>query len=187
MIVKKAKKIVKFFIGTILWTTLVLCTSKIFFKSNSKFLQIMDPVQAAAIADQTIAAAMAAKDDLAKKLLPVNSPPHAPPTLPPPAFGGFVRNSDPPPATERCKLIRLHRDLKRQPPTLGGSGGSSPATVDRIGNFHSTYDGRLPRSILIEEISTFSVLTASFQPSTWCCVSCSANHVLLPKKRNISQ
>jgi hypothetical protein len=27
---------------------------------------------------------MAAKDDLAKKLLPVNSPPHAPPTLPPP-------------------------------------------------------------------------------------------------------
>jgi hypothetical protein len=84
MIVKKAKKIVKFFIGTILWTTLVLCTSKIFFKSNSKFLQIMDPVQAAAIADQTIAAAMAAKDDLAKKLLPVNSPPPAPPTLPPP-------------------------------------------------------------------------------------------------------
>ncbi len=41
-------------------------------------------VQAAAIADQTIAAAMAAKDDLAKKLLPVNSPPAAPPHPPPP-------------------------------------------------------------------------------------------------------
>ena len=99
MIVKKAKKIVKFFIGTILWTTLVLCTSKIFFKSNSKFFQIMDPVQAAAIADQTIAAAMAAKDDLAKKLLPVNSPPPASPTLPPPRlwrlctqFGSPSRN-----------------------------------------------------------------------------------------------
>jgi hypothetical protein len=89
MIVKKAKKIVKFFIGTILWTTLVLCTSIIFFKSNSKFLQIMDPVQAAAIADQTIATAMAAKEDLAKKLLPVNSPPPAPILPPPPPLAAL--------------------------------------------------------------------------------------------------
>jgi hypothetical protein len=101
MIVKKAKKIVKFFIGTILWTTLVLCTSKIFFKSNSKILQIMDPVQAAAIADQTIAAAMAAKDDLAKKLLPVNSPPHAP------GGGGARPPPSPPPPLAALYATRI--------------------------------------------------------------------------------
>jgi hypothetical protein len=54
-------------------------------------------------------------------------------------------------------------------------------------NFHSMGDGRLKRSVLVENMSDFTIATASFTPATWCCVSCSVKHTLLPKKRNVNQ
>jgi len=48
-------------------------------------------------------------------------------------------------------------------------------------------DGRLKRSVLVENMSDFTIATASFTPATWCCVSCSVKHTLLPKKRNVNQ
>ena len=67
---------------------MVSCALFIFSKTNSKFIQVMDPDHAAAIAaqaiaDQTIAATMAAKEDLSKKLLRsiLLNPPH--PSSPP--------------------------------------------------------------------------------------------------------
>jgi hypothetical protein len=54
-------------------------------------------------------------------------------------------------------------------------------------NFHSLGDGKLSRSVLVENISSFSIATASFTPATWCCISCSVKHTRLPKKRNLNQ
>ncbi len=78
---------------------MVSCAPFIFSKTNSKFIQVMDPDHAAAIADQTtavqtiadqtIAAAMAAKEDLSKKLLPVNSPQPTNPSSPPPPLAAL--------------------------------------------------------------------------------------------------
>jgi hypothetical protein len=53
--------------------------------------------------------------------------------------------------------------------------------------FHSLGDGRLHRSVLVENMSTFSIATSSFTPETWCCISCSIKHTILPKKRNVNQ
>jgi hypothetical protein len=53
--------------------------------------------------------------------------------------------------------------------------------------FHSMGDGRIKRSVLVENMSNFTIATASFTPATWCCVSCSVKHTLLPKKRNVNQ
>ena len=45
----------------------------------------------------------------------------------------------------------------------------------------------MKRSVLVENMSNFSIATASFTPATWCCTSCSIKHTLLPKKRNVNQ
>jgi hypothetical protein len=150
----------------------------------------LNPDQVAVLVSQTTAAAGAAKQDRVRKekgLMPPPLPPSSPATSPvTPAVGSSVCISDFPPPSERCKLIRIHRELIRQPTALGGAFGSSSGDT-KIGNFHSVPDGRFLRSILIEDSVSFSIATASFQPRTWCCVSCSVSHTLLPKKRNISQ
>ncbi len=45
----------------------------------------------------------------------------------------------------------------------------------------------MKRSVLVENMSNFSIATTSFTPATWCCTSCSIKHTLLPKKRNVNQ
>jgi hypothetical protein len=36
-------------------------------------------------------------------------------------------------------------------------------------------------------MASFTIATTSFTPATWCCVSCSVKHMLLPKRRNLNQ
>ncbi len=103
-----------------------------------------------------------------------------------PASSGFVQTANPPfPPSERSKLIRINRELNSKPTVLGGGGCLS--ALGEMENFHSIGDGRLKRSVLVENMSDFTIATASFTPATWCCVSCSVKHTLLPKKRNVNQ
>jgi hypothetical protein len=103
-----------------------------------------------------------------------------------PATSGVVQTATPPiPPSERSKLIRINRELQNKPIVLGG--GGCLTSLPDMENFHSLGDGRLGRSVLVENISSFSIATASFTPATWCCVSCSVKHTLLPKKRNLNQ
>jgi hypothetical protein len=103
-----------------------------------------------------------------------------------PALSGSVHTVTPPfPPSERSKLIRINRDLNSKPTVLGG--GGSLSSLGEMENFHSVGDGRLKRSVLVENMTNFTIATASFTPATWCCVSCSVKHTLLPKKRNVNQ
>jgi hypothetical protein len=103
-----------------------------------------------------------------------------------PASSGIVQTATPPiPPSERSKLIRINRELQNKPIVLGG--GGCLTSLPDMENFHSLGDGRLSRSVLVENISAFSIATASFTPATWCCISCSVKHTLLPKKRNLNQ
>jgi len=102
-----------------------------------------------------------------------------------PALSGSVHTANSPiPPSERSKLIRINRELKNKPTVLGGGCASSIAEME---TFHSLGDGRLHRSVLVEDMSTFSIATSSFTPATWCCIACSVKHTILPKKRNVNQ
>jgi hypothetical protein len=100
-----------------------------------------------------------------------------------PAAGGSVQ-TDPsfPPATERCKLIRINRELKNQPTILGNTDAES--SLYSLEDFHSVKDGRLYRSVLVEDMESFRVTTTSFSRNNWCCIACSVSHAILPRKRN---
>jgi hypothetical protein len=103
-----------------------------------------------------------------------------------PASSGSVHTANPPiPPSERSKLIRINRELKNKPTVLGGGGCASSIAV--METFHSLGDGRLHRSVLVEDMSTYSIATSSFTPATWCCIACSVKHTILPKKRNVNQ
>jgi len=127
---------------------------------------------AARIIAENAAAAAAARADLLKRTSP--------------ASGGFVQ-TDPvyPPATERCKLIRINRELKNQPTILGNSEAES--SLYSLDDFHSVKDGRLYRSVLVEDTDSFRVTTTSFSRNNWCCIACSVSHAILPRKRNKGQ
>ncbi len=124
---------------------------------------------AARIIAENAAAAAAARNDHIKRTAP--------------AAGGSVQTDLAlPPTTEHCKLIRINRDLKNQPTILGNSDAES--SLYSLENFHSVKDGRLYRSILVEDMESFRVTTTSFSRNNWCCIACSVSHVILPKKRN---
>ncbi len=124
---------------------------------------------AARIIAENAAAAAAARDDLIKRTAPA-------------AAGSVQTDLALPQATERCKLIRINRDLKNQPTILGNSDAKS--SLYSLENFHSVKDGRLYRSILVEDMESFRVTTTSFSRDNWCCIACSVSHAILPKKRN---
>ncbi len=124
---------------------------------------------AARIIAENAAAAAAARDDLLKRSAP--------------AAGGSVQtDSAYPPATERCKLIRINRDLKNQPSILGNTDAES--SLYSLDDFHSVMDGRLYRSILVEDMDSFRVTTTSFSHNNWCCIACSVSHAILPRKKD---
>jgi hypothetical protein len=103
-----------------------------------------------------------------------------------PAASGFVHTANPPiPHSELSTLIRINRELKNKPTVLGGGGG--PSSFSDMETFHSLGDGRVKRTVLVENMASFTIATTSFTPATWCCVSCSVKHTLLPKKRNLNQ
>jgi len=108
-----------------------------------------------------------------------------PPIQVQPADGGGVKSafSALPPASERSFNIRTLRDLKNEPSFLGPVCPS----VGKVADFHSVEDGRVHRSVLIENMANLSLCSASFDPSNWKCVACSSSHSLLPKKRNQNQ
>jgi hypothetical protein len=104
-----------------------------------------------------------------------------------PGLAGSVANPDVlPPPSERVCLIRINRELKGQPVVLGGT-STNASSLTPLADFHSSNDGRLYRSVLIESIPDFAVTTASFQYDTWKCISCSTSHPILPTKRNAPQ
>jgi hypothetical protein len=83
-----------------------------------------------------------------------------------PAMSGSVHNANPPfPPSERSKLIRINRDLNSKPTVLGRGGCLS--SLGEMETFHSMGDGRLKRSVLVENMSNFTIATASFTPATW--------------------
>jgi hypothetical protein len=135
--------------------------------------------QVAALAEEAAAAAPAAMEDRNRRPGDGAAPI-------PPASGGFV-HMDPafPPATERSKIIRINRQLNSSANILGDAGGET--SLSCLENFHSIWDGRTHRSVLVENMSDFSITTASFRPDTWRCISCSSPHPILPKKRNFEQ
>jgi hypothetical protein len=104
-----------------------------------------------------------------------------------PGLAGSVANPDVlPPPSERVCLIRINRELKGQPVVLGGT-STNASSLPPLADFHSSNDGRLYRSVLIESIPDFAVTTASFQYDTWKCISCPTSHPILPTKRNAPQ
>jgi hypothetical protein len=134
--------------------------------------------EAARLAEEAAAAVRAAQDDRNRR--PGSGPPA------PPATGGVVQTDTAlPPATERSKIIRINRQLKSSALILGDAGGET--SLSSLENFHSLNDGRTHRSVLVENMADFSITTASFRPDTWRCISCSAPHPILPKKRNFEQ
>jgi hypothetical protein len=134
--------------------------------------------EAARLAEEAAAAVRAANDDRNRR--PGSGPPA------PPATGGVVQtDSALPPATERRKIIRINRQLKSSALILGDAGGET--SLSSLENFHSLNDGRTHRSVLVENMADFSITTASFRPDSWRCISCSAPHPILPKKRNFEQ
>jgi len=54
------------------------------------------------------------------------------------------------------------------------------------GDFHSTQDGRLLKSHLVEDSVRMVLGTTSFIPGTWECIACDS-HRILPKRRNLDQ
>ncbi len=159
---------------------------KNFFKSHLYFrFKIGDTMstpaiqddQAALLAEEAAAAVRAANEDRNRRPGPGPAPP---------ATGGIVQtDSALPPATERSKIIRINRQLKSSALILGDAGDET--SLSSLENFHSLKDGRTHRSVLVENMADFSITTASFRPDSWRCISCSAPHPILPKKRNFEQ
>ena len=67
----------------------------------------------------------------------------------PPATGGSVQ-MDPvyPPATERCKLIRINRELKNQPTVLGNTEAES--SLYSLDDFHSLRMGGFTEPVFVD-------------------------------------
>ncbi len=131
--------------------------------------------QAALLAEEAAAAVRAANEDRNRR--PGSGPA-------PPATGSVVQtDSALPPATERSKIIRINRQLNSSALILGDAGGET--SLSSLENFHSLKDGRTHRSVLVENMADFSITTASFRPDSWRCISCSAPHPILPKKREL--
>jgi len=109
-------------------------------------------------------------------------PPPPPPPLPTinPVLTGSVEKK-PVTATRLSKSIRVQRDNKFMPKSLGATGAEKTC-----GDFHSLDDGRLVRSHLIEDSTRMQLGSTSFIPANWQCLACE-EHVILPKKRNLPQ
>jgi hypothetical protein len=129
---------------------------------------VLTPEEAARLGDEAAATAAAAATNLKTKLLADKNSRNN--SLP--VFSGIVQTANTPiPPSERSKLIRINRELQNKPTVLGGGGCFT--SLPEMENFHSLGDGRVRRSVLVENMSSFSIATASFTPVTWCCISCS--------------
>jgi hypothetical protein len=90
----------------------------------------------------------------------------------PPASSGIVHTANLPiPHSERSTLIRINQEIKNKPTVFFW--GGSPSSFGDMETFHSLGDGRVKRSVLVENMASFTIATTSFTPATWCCVSCS--------------
>jgi len=76
--------------------------------------------------------------------------------------------------------------MDRYPPALSRV-GRGRGHVSECGSFYNDGDFRICRAVLSEDLPKRIIMSTSFDPATWNCVSCEEGHSILPRERNVRQ